>query len=282
MSVFRLARRAAGAAKRWLLPTPEVAAWRSARRLSETTPRFTPGSIRLMDYELQYSDLLAVCPMWHDIFVEGSLKFNAASEAPRILDCGANIGLATLWFKRLLPKARVTAYEADPRLHAMLCENLHRNGAADVDAVHAAVWDKAGDLVFNAEGSDSGMVAALPGAVAGTPLSVPAIRLRDVIAREPIDLLKLDIEGAEGDVLADCAPVLDRVAAIEMDLHEFDPAARQAPRVLEQLTRAGFVYAVGDLIAQPWRPPVAAAGTPFPGRALVWTMMVWAWRPRQS
>ena len=79
-------------------------------------------------------------------------------------------------------------------------------------------------------------------------------------------------------MLADCEPVLDRVGAIVMDLHEFDPADRQAPRVLELLARNGFTYAVDEFVPQPWRPPVAPPTAPFPGKALVWSMTVRAWR----
>jgi len=56
------------------------------------------------------------------------------------------------------------------------------------------------------------------------------------------------------------------------------PAARQAPRVLERLTRAGFTYAVDDFVALTWREPRAAADSPFPGKALQWAMTVRAWR----
>jgi len=125
------------------------------------------------------------------------------------------------------------------------------------------------------------MIASLSGAVSGKAVDVPSLRLHDVIASDVsarVDLLKLDIEGAEDAVLADCEPVLGRVQAIVLDLHEFDPANRQAPRVLERLTRSGFAYALDEFVAQPWRPPVASAATPFPGKALVWSMTVRAWR----
>ncbi len=115
----------------------------------------------------------------------------------------------------------------------------------------------------------------------GTAVDVPSLRLRDLIERDAngrIDLLKLDIEGAEDAVLADCEPVLHRIGAIVMDLHEFDPVNRQAPRVLELLTRSGFTYAVDEFVPQPWRPPVAPPTAPFPAKALVWSMTVRAWR----
>jgi hypothetical protein len=64
-----------------------------------------------------------------------------------------------------------------------------------------------------------------------------------------------------------------------MDLHEFDPSVRQAPRVLELLARAGFSYAIDDFVPLTWREPRADASTPFPGRAMQWAMTVRAWRP---
>ena len=280
MSTARLIRRAAGAAYRQLFPTPEMAAWRHADQLARTIPRRTAGTIHMLDYELQYADLLSFCPQWHDIFVEGALEFCATSDAPRILDCGANVGLASLFFKRRFPAARITAYEADPALFAIARKNLSANGAADVELVNAAVWTSAGRLTFRAEGTDSGMIDGLAGAVDGPAVDVASLRLRNILATERPDLLKLDIEGAEDAVLADCEPVLDQVRAIVMDLHEFDPSVRQAPRVLDRLTRSGFVYAVDEFVPQPWRPPVTAPDTPFPGKALVWSMTVRAWRAR--
>jgi len=275
-------RRGARAAYRKLFPSPEVAAWRHARECARAVPRFTPGSIRMLNYELRYADLLSFCPEWHDIFVDGALEYHAGSAAPRILDCGGNVGLASLFFKRRCPAARITAYEADPALVKILRANLDANGAADVETVHAALWTSNGRVTFQADGSDSGMIGTLPGAVAGTAVDVPSLRLRDLIEGDPngcIDLLKLDIEGAEDAVLADCEPVLARVRAIVLDLHEFDPSRRQAPRVLELLTRSGFTYAVDEFVPQPWRPPVAPPAAPFPGKALVWSMTVRAWRP---
>jgi hypothetical protein len=53
----KLIRRAAGAAYRQFFPTPEMAAWRHADQLAGTIPRHAAGSIRMLDYELQYADL---------------------------------------------------------------------------------------------------------------------------------------------------------------------------------------------------------------------------------
>lgn len=277
-STLKFLRREAGAIYRWLTPSPEAAAWQRLDSLAGTLPRRTPGSVRVLDYDLEYADLLSLCPQFHEIFVQRGLQFRTASASPRILDCGANIGVASLFFKRAYPGARITAYEADPELCAMTKRNLERNGAGDVDVVQAALWTSNGNVTFRAEGSDSGMIDGLAGMVDGTGMTVPSLRMRDVLEHDRIDLLKLDIEGAECAVLEDCEPVLDRVNAIVMDLHEFDPGDRQSPRVFECLTRAGFVYSVDDLLQQQWRPPLAPDTAPFPKMPLVWTMTVRAWR----
>ena len=276
---LRRARRKAGAIRRRLFEPAEIAAWRRAWHQAEVTPRFTPGNIRMVHYDLRYSDLLTFCPQWEDIFVKRTLAFTSASPSPRILDCGANVGLASLFFRGLYPEARITAFEADPALCAILNTNLNANAASTVETRHDALWTSTGTLTFQCEGSDSGMISSLPGAVDGRATTVPSLRLRDVLDEGPVDLLKLDIEGAEGAVLADCEPVLHRVQALVMDLHEFDPSVRQSPRVLELLTRAGFSYAIDEFVPLTWREPRSGADSPFPGRAMQWAMTVRAWRP---
>jgi FkbM family methyltransferase len=278
---LKFMRRAAGAIKRQLNPTPEYAAWRRAEALAASLPRRTPGRIALLEYDIEYADLVTFCPQFYEIFVVRGFEFRTTNPSPRILDCGSNIGAASLFFKREYPGARVTAYEADPNLCAMTRRNLERNGAADVEVVHAALWTATGEVSFLAEGTDSGMIGSSVDAAPGMPvtsMTVPSVRLRDVLAQDRVDLLKLDIEGVEDAVLIDCEPVLDRVAAIVMDQHEFDPGNRRSSRVFDCLSRAGFLYSVDDLVLQPWRPPLAAADSPFPQTPLVWTLTIRAWR----
>jgi FkbM family methyltransferase len=270
-------RRTAGAIKRHVAPTPEVAAWRHACRLAARTPRHTPGRIALAAYSVAYTDLLTLCPQWYDIFVERSLAFHADLPAPRILDCGANVGLASLFFKRCYPQARITAFEADPTIAAVLASNLRHNGAADVSVVAAAVWTETGSLTFNADGADGGSIASTHDAAARA-IQVSAVRLRDHLASGAIDLLKLDIEGAEADVLEDCVGALENVRALLLEVHEVDPDRRRCPDILRLLEREGFAYAVTHVTPLPHRQPGGRHDGPFPHRSEVWVEAVSAWR----
>lgn len=276
--VVRTIRRAASAAKHQVCPSPETAAWRRACRAAAQAPRFTPGEIDLNGLRIAYADLLTLCPQWHDIFVRQSLRIELSTREPRILDCGANVGLASLYFKRCYPAARVTAFEGDPAVAALCRRNMDRNGVHDVEVQAAAVWRDAAGVRFHCEGADSGAIVGTAARAGAAVTEVPSVRLSEVIARDHVDLLKLDIEGAEHDVLADCGDVLDRVGAMLIDVHEFDSTRRRMPELLERLADAGFGYAVDNLTPLPWRS--TAIGTPFPHAASAWAVLVRAWSIR--
>src|SRR5437867_2541795 len=127
-------------------PTPELAVLQELERRAAREPRYTRGDVSIAPYRFEYSDAMSAWPQWDDIFVHDSLSFETESAAPRILDCGANIGLASLYFKRRYRGANITAFEADPALAAICCRNLAANGGADVDVKDAAVWISDGVL----------------------------------------------------------------------------------------------------------------------------------------
>jgi FkbM family methyltransferase len=278
MSLTVVAGAAVRAARRRLWPTPEEKAWRAIRERAEREDRRTAGELRLLDLDIAYVDALSLAPQWHDIFVRRSLAFRAANAAPRVLDCGANVGLASIWIKREYPQARVTAFEADPAIFAVLQRNLQRNNFGDVEAVHAAVWRDTEPITFRCEGTDSGAVDQVAAATPGTVCRVPAMRLRDYLTSgSDVDLLKLDIEGAEGEVLADAADALDRVHAIQVEVHDFDASRRLLPRCLSLLEERGFEYALDDFTSATWRTEAKRRG-PFANAVPAWIVLVRAWR----
>ena len=129
-------------------PTPELAVLQELERRAAREPRRTPGQIAMASYRFEYADAMSAWPQWDEIFVHDSLAFDTTARAPRILDCGANIGLASIYFKRRYPHATITAFEADPALAAMCRRNLASSGAGDVEITDAAVWIGNGTLEF--------------------------------------------------------------------------------------------------------------------------------------
>ncbi len=275
MTLLTPIRRLVRDVQRDLWPTPEHAVLQELERRAQREPRRTAGQISIEPYHLEYADAMSAWPQWDDIFVRRMLAFETNERAPRIIDCGANIGLASLYYARQYPHARLTAIEADPTLAAMCERNLARNDCAQFDVKAAAAWTAHGETEFICEGADSGMLASLGSPVPGTARMVPTVRLRDYLD-DTVDLLKIDIEGAELPVLEDCVGLLHNVRALAIEVHEFDPAHRQTGAIIELLGRAGFTFAMSNLCPLPWRSSQFAA--PFPGAPPVWAVAVFAWR----
>ena len=240
-------------------------------------PRRCGGQIAVPPYGFEYVDAMSTWPQWDDIFIHQSLYFDSDVPSPRILDCGANIGLASIYFKRRHPHAKLTAFEADPRLASICRSNLAANdGTEQVDIQQAAVWTAAGTLEFICEGTDSGAIASLAEPVQGPVLPVASVRLRDWLD-EPVDLLKLDVEGAELCVLEDCIDRLCNVRAMLVEVHESNAGGRKTGAMFDLLTAAGYVFDVRALTPLPWRS--SQVQSPFKDPSLNWVATVRAWRP---
>ncbi len=202
-------------------------------------PRYTATTTTLHGRRIAIVDAASFLVDVEEIFRRRVYDFAAADEAPRILDCGANIGLATIFLKQRFPRARVVAFEPDPAICAALRSNVAAFALTDVEVRQAAVWTAATTLRFWREGAHSGRVAR--GDDAGSFVDVPAERLRDLLA-DGADLLKLDVEGAETEILLDCRDRLSAVAALFVEYHSRAEQSQTLDTLLAVLRGAGFRY----------------------------------------
>ena len=182
--------------------------------------------------ELTFVDGLA-CARQHLVIFKEELYGMRAGDAPRIIDAGANIGMASLYFKRHFPRVRITAFEPDPRIASVLQKNMQSFGYDDVEVIRAAVSDHDGIMRFAADHADGGRLAS------DGQEEVKVVRMRNYLD-EPIDLLKLDIEGAEFDVLKDCEDRLANVRRLFVEYHSFADRPQLMPDLFAILRFAGF------------------------------------------
>jgi len=135
-----------------------------------------------------------------------------------IVDCGANVGFTALYFLARYPNLQIIAVEPDPANVELCKKNLAAYGDR-VTLVQAAVWPRAERLSLGGQqaGNEWGIsVAPSPG---GPVQSVTIPDLLERSGRNTIDLLKVDIEGAEASVFAQDCPWLENVKAIAIELH---------------------------------------------------------------
>jgi len=162
--------------------------------------------------------------IWQDVVAGREYDMGELGPRPVIVDAGAHVGVASHWFARRHPGALVIALEANPETFAMLRDNLAANGMRRVLPLHAAVsdsWD--GVPFFTIPGDTWGDAAIRQGwhDRAGTrELRVPSVPLSALLA-EPVDLLKLDIEGMELRALAEAARAgtLSNARRIVLEFH---------------------------------------------------------------
>lgn len=221
------------------------------RRRMMADPPKTTGQERVLNYDIRINDPANFYMAYKDIFVRRYYHFESSSPTPYILDGGGNIGLSVLSFKRQYPHARIVAFEPDTAVLPILQENLIRNGLNDVQVVPGALTDSDGPVTFTGDGLYSGSLYATeePTDTETNRYQVQAVRLRDFL-EEPVDFLKLNIEGAEWDVLADCDERLKHVREMVIEYHHLPHLPRTLHRILDLLDRRGFDYLINDFDAE--------------------------------
>lgn len=181
-----------------------------------------------------------------ELFEEETYKFESANPAPVILDCGANMGLSTIYFKQLFPQAKIIAFEPDAAIAAMMKQNLAVFGYNDVTIEQKAVWVANTTLEFNASGGLGGTLAAPHSEAApGNIITVGAVRLRNYLEQK-VDFLKIDIEGAEVTVLKDCADRLTNVERLFVEYHSTPGQEQELDVLLTIVKSAGFRIYIKD------------------------------------
>jgi FkbM family methyltransferase len=222
------------------------------RLLGRRTPRFQPGQTRVGRFRVRYPDALSLYMEYKDIFHAGIYDFASDEPAPRVIDGGSYVGMSVLRTKALHPGARITAFEPDPEIRALLDHNIAANGLRDVEVVPKALGPEEGTTGFVSDGADGGRISDARAAleIATTPLSG--------FLDEPVHFLKLNIEGLELPVLREAGERLRAVERMVIEYHGWPHKPQLLGELLSLLDGAGFRYLVNhfDYVTNPAvRPP---------------------------
>ncbi len=128
-----------------------------------------------------------------------------------MVDVGANYGYFSLLWAAASPSHRVIAYEGSPRNHGPLRENVALNKLSDqIDVREVAVGREAGTLEFSLGGSEETGWGSFSLSGATETTSVPVVTLDDTLPPDAaVELLKIDVEGADTWVLQGARRLLD-------------------------------------------------------------------------
>ena len=198
-------------------------------------------------FVLQHGSLDEPIQTFWEVFRDRSYRRHIEeSRAGVMIDLGANIGLVTLDWATRLKAITIHAYEPHPATFATLAANIAANHlSGSVRVYNEAVSGHPGALVLQTH--ESSVLASAYGKAksdGSSNIRVPAISLDQVVARcvgqGPINLVKMDVEGAEADILEGAAPqTLEKVRQFVLEYHDnLCPRARL--RCEQVLEKAGF------------------------------------------
>jgi FkbM family methyltransferase len=186
--------------------------------------------------------------LFREIFVRNEYAFQAAGDRPVIFDCGANIGMATLFFKWLYPGCEIHAFEPHPETFAVLSENVTRNQLAHVALHNVALVAKPGRFDLFTPGAGSGLTSTLSGRSTSSSvrrLSAEGEQLSTYASAKEIDFLKMDVEGAEEPVLRELASTgrLRNIKELAVEYHHnLEGGVGGCGSFLQLLDDSGYQY----------------------------------------
>ena len=187
---------------------------RKKKRIIKTSFRSIVHPIYLRN---NTSDIDAFYQLFYD--KEYDIKFEKDPDV--IVDCGANIGLASIYFKNKYPNAKIIAIEPEAANYQLLVKNTGQYH--DIYCLEAGVWNKTTDLKIKDVGLGNwGFVTEKVDHEDGS--TVKAISIDKIIEQfglDKIDVLKIDIEGAEKELFENNSELwLPKVRAVIVELHD--------------------------------------------------------------
>ena len=155
-----------------------------------------------------------------EIFHRSSYDFSFDTRpGDTVFDVGANIGVFSISQAQKLGAGRVYAFEPDPRAYTRLLRNLEANHVNNVISVPKAVWNSAGraQLQMTDHTTSSTLSSVRQDTVVIDTISLDVFVRTRKIGR--IGLLKIDVEGAELEVLRGADALLRRTRQIVLECH---------------------------------------------------------------
>jgi FkbM family methyltransferase len=165
------------------------------------------------------------------VFLEHEYDIDLGFQPRLIIDGGANVGYASVYFAHRFPNALILAVEPESDNFRLLISNTA--AYPNIRCFNYALWPRRTSLIIenSSEHSDSFRVTE---SSEKTAHAVPAMSIRDLMEQsgaESIDLLKLDVEGAEKELFEDEAAAgwIARMQALIVELHDrFKPGCTDA------------------------------------------------------
>ena len=161
----------------------------------------TPLTEKVMGFTVHFFQYPQLINLFEEIFIYQIYKFASAKSDPEIIDCGSNIGISILYFKKVFPTCIIKAFEPDSATFSMLEKNIRENNLSNVSLFNYALSDIEQETSLyknNIQGS-LGM-SLLKSTELTRNVSIRTKKLSDFINNH-VDFIKIDTEGSEVKII---------------------------------------------------------------------------------
>lgn len=220
------------------------------KRKIRKIPRFNHFETNILGFPFCAIDSSSFLGQYEELIKRNIYKFNCNKRNPLIIDCGVNIGLSLISFKKMYPEAKIIGFEPDPVIFKIAKKNISNARLFDVNLIEKAVWSEERVLSFFQEGSAGGRLTS---SLAKETIDVKTFNLKTILNQE-IDFLKIDIEGAEYHLIKDISANLNFVNNIFIEYHSTINEKQNLDEILKILKLNNFRIFIESGFVSPRNP----------------------------
>lgn len=204
--------------------------------------------LNILGYNVCFTSLQNLKQFFYEMFVETQYYFHTDKESPLIIDGGSNFGLSIFFFKYVYPKAKIIAFEPEEKAYEILKRNIEINRLKNITIENFAIGKEISETDFYSDPENPGSpLASLDKKrMSKQTNKISQKKLSDYI-NEDIDFLKLDVEGAELDIIKELT-VSEKIGRVNQAIieyhHHIDPNEDNLSELLKLLEESNFGYQI--------------------------------------
>lgn len=184
-----------------------------------------------------------------EIVVNDEYAFKSSNANPVIIDCGANIGMSVLYFKRCYPQSAIIAFEPNPTTYSLLDKNVKSFELTKVTLHNLALANSVGNIPFHFNDDKGTLTGSIQSNRGGEKVvEVKCEKLSSFINElTQVDLIKMDVEGAELKIVEDLmqSGAISKVKELIVEYHHNIPGENNSlSHFLKMFEQAGFDYSI--------------------------------------
>jgi FkbM family methyltransferase len=155
---------------------------------------------------------------FHEDELENVMR-DEISKGGKVIDAGAHVGALTLVLRDIVgSNGEVISFEPLPQNYDMLAKTVDKNDFENVECRNQALYSRDGNKMLSLNHENTGG-ASIEESSNEEKVRVELLDCRDIIAKHDIDWMKVDVQGAEYELIKSISGQLDKLEGLFVEIH---------------------------------------------------------------